>query len=424
MEGPGQGVTDSRPASESDGDLRGETDFRALFEKAPGCFLVLHSSLRIVAVSDAYLAATMTRRDDIVGRGLFEVFPDNPHDPAATGVANLSASLMRVLDGRTADTMKIQKYDIRRPDDEGGGFEERFWSPVNIPVLDGWGEVVYIIHKVEDVTEQVHTEEQLEAALLNQEVLVDRDRIARHLHDLVIGRVFACGLELAGIARRVQPTEFARTIEKVISDLDETIREIRTTIFGLSHAEPSTASLRSRVMDLATEAQRSLGYVPRAHFEGPIDYGIPDHVGVQILAVVREALSNIARHAEATACEPPRCSRRDRSRSLRQWEGHRRNHEKERPCQYEDPGHGTGWSLRSCGQSRRRDPNRVEGSTGRERVTSSTVQGVCGSVPPSVAWSGRARGVVSRSIGPWDLFLYCRHRRICEARWWRRAHGI
>src|SRR5919109_3131584 len=71
-------------------------DFRSLFEAAPGCFLVLDPELVIVAVSDAYLRATMTRREDILGRGMFEVFPDNPDDPDATGVGNLRASLARV----------------------------------------------------------------------------------------------------------------------------------------------------------------------------------------------------------------------------------------------------------------------------------------------------------------------------------------
>lgn len=128
-------------------------DFRALFEAAPGLYLVLTPALSIVAVSDAYLRATMTRREDILGRHLFEVFPDNPDDPAATGTANLRASLSRVLQHRAPDTMAVQKYDIRRPESEGGGFEERYWSPVNSPVLDADGAVAYIIHRVEDVTE-------------------------------------------------------------------------------------------------------------------------------------------------------------------------------------------------------------------------------------------------------------------------------
>jgi PAS domain S-box-containing protein len=130
-------------------------DFRLLFESVPGLYLVLKPDLRIVAVSDAYLRATMTRREQIVGRGLFDVFPDNPDDPAATGVNNLRASLDRVLRGRIADTMAVQKYDIRRPASEGGGFEERHWSPVNSPVLGADGEILFIIHRVEDVTEFV-----------------------------------------------------------------------------------------------------------------------------------------------------------------------------------------------------------------------------------------------------------------------------
>src|SRR3989442_3964040 len=128
------------------------SDFQALFESEPGLYLVLTPALTIVAVSAAYLKATMTKREEILGRGLFEVLPDNPDDPTATGVRNLRASLDRVLTNRVPDTMAVQKYDMRRPKSEGGGFEERYWSPVNSPVLGADGKVAYIIHCVEDVT--------------------------------------------------------------------------------------------------------------------------------------------------------------------------------------------------------------------------------------------------------------------------------
>jgi signal transduction histidine kinase/CheY-like chemotaxis protein len=134
-------------------------DFRALFEAAPGSFLVLDPDLRIVAVTDAYVAATMIRREDVLGRGIFDVFPDNPDDPDATGVGNLRASLERVRRTGRPDTMAVQKYDIRRPDADGGGFEVRYWSPVNSPVLDDLRRVRYIIHRVEDVTEFVQMRE-------------------------------------------------------------------------------------------------------------------------------------------------------------------------------------------------------------------------------------------------------------------------
>lgn len=130
-------------------------DFRTLFESAPGLYLVLTPDLTIVAASDAYLRATMTRREAILGRPLFEVFPDNPEDPRADGVANLRFSLERVLAEKRPDAMATQKYDIRRPESEGGGFEARHWSPVNSPVFGPAGDIVYIIHRVEDVTEFV-----------------------------------------------------------------------------------------------------------------------------------------------------------------------------------------------------------------------------------------------------------------------------
>ena len=100
-------------------------DFQALFEALPGLYLVLTPELTIVAASDAYLRATMTKREEILGHNIFKVFPDNPNDPTATGVHNLRDSLLSVLKHRAAHTMAVQKYDIRRPSSEGGGFEER-----------------------------------------------------------------------------------------------------------------------------------------------------------------------------------------------------------------------------------------------------------------------------------------------------------
>jgi PAS domain S-box-containing protein len=128
-------------------------DFRTLFEFAPDLYLVLTEALTIVAVSETYLRATGTKRDEILGRRLFDVFPDNPADLTATGVSNLRSSLNRVMEDRVADAMAVQKYDIRRPESEGGGFEERYWSPSNFPVLGPNGEIIYIIHRVDDVTD-------------------------------------------------------------------------------------------------------------------------------------------------------------------------------------------------------------------------------------------------------------------------------
>lgn len=146
-----------------------ETDFQLLFESAPGLYLVLLPDLTIVAASRAYLVATMTERESIVGRPLFEVFPDNPDDPGADGVRNLRASLREVLATGMSHRMETQKYDIRRPT---GDFEVRYWSPVNKPILDTNGEVRYIIHTVTDVTAQEVEKREGQASVRKAEQLL------------------------------------------------------------------------------------------------------------------------------------------------------------------------------------------------------------------------------------------------------------
>ncbi len=135
-----------------------QPDFRLLFEYMPGSCLVVNPDLIIVAVTDAYLRATMTERAAILERKLFDVFPDNPDDNSLNGMSSLRASLERVLSTGTGDTMAVQQYDIRRPAADGGGFEVRYWSPVNYPVLGTNGQVSYIIHRVEDVTDFIRTQ--------------------------------------------------------------------------------------------------------------------------------------------------------------------------------------------------------------------------------------------------------------------------
>jgi len=153
--------------------------YEAIFNAAPGNYLLLDPQFIIVGVTDAYLAATMTVRGEILGRGLFDVFPDNPGDPGADGVRNLRASLMRVLASKRADRMPVQKYDIPRPEHAGGGFEERYWSPLNSPVIRADGEISRIIHSVEDVTEFVRLKRQMreEQDLLQKELSVRSSKI-------------------------------------------------------------------------------------------------------------------------------------------------------------------------------------------------------------------------------------------------------
>ncbi len=136
----------------------------------------------MVAANETRLRVTMTRREDVVGRPLFEVFPDNPTDPAATGVRNLQASLHEVLRTGKPHRMALQKYDIRTP---GGEFEERYWDPLNSPVFDGRGNLIYIIHRVEDVTEQVRSGHRLKLLESVLEKLRESEERYRLLADLI-----------------------------------------------------------------------------------------------------------------------------------------------------------------------------------------------------------------------------------------------
>lgn len=149
-------------------------DYKNIFERTLSLYLVIDPDYRIVDANDAYARATRTKKSDIVGRGLFEVFPDNPNDPEADGVANLTASLERVKKFLLPDPMAVQKYDVRLPPEEGGGFVEKYWSPVNIPVLDAQGKLQCILHRVEDITDYIHLKMKGQASKLELKELKER----------------------------------------------------------------------------------------------------------------------------------------------------------------------------------------------------------------------------------------------------------
>lgn len=126
-------------------------DFRRIFESAPVGYTVVDRDFRIVAATDLMLEATDKRREDILGRVITDAFGDNPDDPDANGTQVLSAALQRVLDEGTGHVLPVQRYDIEIE----GVFQERYFLPLNEPVLGDDGAVLYIIHGAQDVTESV-----------------------------------------------------------------------------------------------------------------------------------------------------------------------------------------------------------------------------------------------------------------------------
>jgi signal transduction histidine kinase len=137
-------------------------------------------------------------------------------------------------------------------------------------------------------------------------VYVDRDRIARDLHDLVIQRLFAAGMALEGARRRGEiPDQLDTRIGSVIGELDETVREIRQTIFALNHPEDLAPApgLRARVLREIAVAGSALGFAPRVHVDDILEHTVPPHIADQLIAALREGLSNVVRHAHASTVE-------------------------------------------------------------------------------------------------------------------------
>jgi signal transduction histidine kinase len=148
-------------------------------------------------------------------------------------------------------------------------------------------------------------------------VFEDRDRIARDLHDLVIQRLYATGLSLQGAISMISSPEVAQRVSLAVDALDETIREIRSSIFALqTRQDARPPGLRTRILQLVDEATATLGYAPALQLEGPID-DVPEDVGEHVLGVLREALSNAARHSGASKVEVQVRSAADLSLTVR-----------------------------------------------------------------------------------------------------------
>ncbi|MDH2425376.1 GAF domain-containing sensor histidine kinase [Sphaerisporangium sp. TRM90804] len=135
-------------------------------------------------------------------------------------------------------------------------------------------------------------------------LLEDRDRIAKDLHDVVIQRLFAVAMTLMSVVRLVERPEAATRVQHAVDELDETIRQIRSTIFALQVPRGTgDPSLRTRIVDLVESARGHLGFMPGLRMEGRLDNAVPGPVADHLLAVLQEALSNVVRHAKASKAE-------------------------------------------------------------------------------------------------------------------------
>jgi PAS domain S-box-containing protein len=237
-------------------------DFRVLFESSPALYLVLTPDYVITAATDSYLQATLTKREEILGRGIFDVFPDNPDDPNASGVRNLSASLQNVIRDRIPDAMAVQKYDIRRRESDGGGFEERYWSPVNSPLLGANGEVAFIIHRIEDVTDFVR----LKSREIEQEVFTRQLRIRGQEME---AEVFLRARQIQEANRQLREAnekltllhaDLERRVEERTSQLRGSEERFRLLFEGVKDHAIYLLDAQGNVQTWTSAAERIIGY--------------------------------------------------------------------------------------------------------------------------------------------------------------------
>ncbi|MFC8450405.1 PP2C family protein-serine/threonine phosphatase [Kitasatospora sp. NPDC057223] len=167
-----------------------DIDYGAVFHAVPSAMLVMTPDLVVVDANAAYLKVSGRAIADLVGRQVFDVFPDNPADPHMAGTTTLRASLERVLATGRWDTMALQRYDVESADGSGD-FEERYWSLVNVPVLGPDGRVALIVNRVEEVTALVrqlgaHRPDEVRSGELTHQERMAADLFARaqELQDL------------------------------------------------------------------------------------------------------------------------------------------------------------------------------------------------------------------------------------------------
>jgi hypothetical protein len=206
------------PAGESGG--LPEVDFAQVFDNLPAPLLLVTPDFTIVHANKARVNATGKPLEEQVGRNLFEVFPSNPDDPASDGMEQLRTALELVIRTGEPHTMPIQKYDIPRPD---GTFEERYWSPRNVPVKDDAGRVTMVLHRSDDITDYIRERDAVRRQEAQGASL--RERITEVESDLL-----ARTRELEQLNARLQGTSDAeRRTARALAALANTISAFAST---------------------------------------------------------------------------------------------------------------------------------------------------------------------------------------------------
>lgn len=257
----------------------------ALFESIPEMVLVVDTAGLILYANEHCSAIVGWTSPELIGKPIESLVPDRAIDLHRS-------SRQGYTDGQNTRPMKsgLLLTALHRSGHE---------VPVEIALSPLNGPVTATVATVRDVTERLQTAALLVEAETRLEVLDDRDRIARELHDSVIQRLFAAGLHLQASTNRPDTTE---RVSVVVDEIDEAIREIRGAIFTLHRPAGFDSGLEAALRASINEASRLLGHHPTLKLGGILG-NIPNDLGADLLAVLREAMTNVAKHASATRTE-------------------------------------------------------------------------------------------------------------------------
>ncbi|MET0726862.1 MAG: PAS domain S-box protein [Acidimicrobiales bacterium] len=253
-----------------------------------GVFVFDADTLQVVYANRGAAAQVGRTLDELTGMSALDI---NPNYDEREFRALLQPLIARQVASRTVVTTH------RHHDGSTVDVECVFQSP---EVFHD-GERRSVVAFARDITDRLATERILQDREQELSVLEDRERIARDLHDTVIQRLFAAGMSLQAAAAQAG-SEIEARVGVVIDELDQTIRDIRQTIFRLTAHTLEPASLRRQIIEVVEKEEAVLGFAPEVRFNGPIESMDPDR-SEHVVAVLRETLSNVARHAEASRVE-------------------------------------------------------------------------------------------------------------------------
>lgn len=282
-------------------------DRHHIFDFLPGCYLILSPKApeyTILDVNATYLSVTQTTRD-IIGKPLFEVFPDNPDDPYASGVKNLTASLKKVLETKQPHEMPIQRYDTKLPG--VNNFTIRYWKPVNIPVLADDGTVECIINAVEEVSDLILLRKNLktkdsqnqhhirDAILTTQEM--ERMEISQELHDNVNQILHTARLYLEKATRTSSPQqEYVKYGHALVEKAIDEVKDLSQSLRQFSKEERQLTVVLEEI--LGQIGQLNQLNISKS-IELPDESLIESKVKTTIIRILQEQLTNVVKHADA-----------------------------------------------------------------------------------------------------------------------------